>query len=286
MRISELAHATAVPVPTIKYYLREGILPQGESRGATQADYGDEHVQRLRLIRSLIDVAGLPIARIKTVLDLIDHPGDDLFEALGQAIASLPPYTTEDGDADHPRAKAAIERLGWTYDADFAATAQLDRALQAVTDAGIPLSDERLDIYGAALHRLAEFDVAQMPSATPVGGPDTDTDEGGKGEADRGAEGGSSDSGSSDSGSSDNRSSDGADFDSGSSDSTGFYDVGPLEAGLDSAGRSDKADDAPGQASAAIEYAVLGTALYEPVVVAMRRLAHQDVAARLLRQHP
>jgi hypothetical protein len=29
---------------------------------------------------------------------------------------------------------------------------------------------------------------------------------------------------------------------------------------------------------------VLGTALYEPVVVALRRLAHQDVAARLL--HP
>ncbi|NNC12939.1 MerR family transcriptional regulator [Planctomonas sp. JC2975] len=237
MRISELARITAIPVPTIKYYLREGILQQGESRGATQADYGDEHVQRLRLIRSLADVAGLPIARIKTVLDLIDHPGDDLFDALGRAIASLPPYATDSDDAEHPRAKAAIERLDWTYDADFAATAQLDRALQAVSDAGIPLTDERLETYGAALHRLAEFDVAQMPSGSRASGTDADAD------ANAGREAGSA-----------------------------------------GGGRADTEEDALGQASAAIEYAVLGTALYEPVVVAMRRLAHQDVAARML--HP
>jgi hypothetical protein len=33
-------------------------------------------------------------------------------------------------------------------------------------------------------------------------------------------------------------------------------------------------------ANEAIEYAVLGTALYEPIIIAMRRLAHQDLAAR------
>jgi hypothetical protein len=31
-----------------------------------------------------------------------------------------------------------------------------------------------------------------------------------------------------------------------------------------------------------VEYAVLGTALYEPVLLAMRRLAHQDIAAKRL----
>ena len=31
----------------------------------------------------------------------------------------------------------------------------------------------------------------------------------------------------------------------------------------------------------AIEYAVLGTSLYEPVILAMRRLAHQDLAAQM-----
>ena len=33
---------------------------------------------------------------------------------------------------------------------------------------------------------------------------------------------------------------------------------------------------------AAVEYAVLGTALHEPVIAALRRLAHQDLAARTL----
>ncbi len=32
-------------------------------------------------------------------------------------------------------------------------------------------------------------------------------------------------------------------------------------------------------AESAIEYAVLGTAIYEPVLAALRRLAHQDIGA-------
>jgi len=36
----------------------------------------------------------------------------------------------------------------------------------------------------------------------------------------------------------------------------------------------------PQEPHAAVEYTVLGTALYEPVLLALRRLAHQDVAAR------
>ena len=38
----------------------------------------------------------------------------------------------------------------------------------------------------------------------------------------------------------------------------------------------------PDDPAHAIEYSVLGTALYEPVIVALRRLAHQDVAAARL----
>ncbi|WP_218132671.1 hypothetical protein [Paramicrobacterium humi] len=34
--------------------------------------------------------------------------------------------------------------------------------------------------------------------------------------------------------------------------------------------------------AAAVQYAVLGTALYEPVLLALRRLAHQDLAQRAL----
>lgn len=224
MRISELARRSGVPVATIKFYLREGILPAGQARGATQADYDDDHLNRLRLIRSLAELAALPIAQIKTVLGLIDHPDADLFTTLGKAISALPPYV-ESGGGEHPRARAAIEHLGWTYDETFPATWQLERALAAVEEAGIPLTDERLDAYGAALHPMAEYDVAGAPG--------------------------------------------------------GAIDADASAADRPAAHRP-AAERSAAVRSAAVRYAVLGTALYEPVVVALRRLAHQDVAARRL----
>ena len=50
MRISELAAVTEVPVATLKYYLREGVLPPGEARTRTSADYGHELVERVRAL--------------------------------------------------------------------------------------------------------------------------------------------------------------------------------------------------------------------------------------------
>ena len=37
MRMAELSRRTGVPVPTIKYYLREGLLPPGERTSPNQA---------------------------------------------------------------------------------------------------------------------------------------------------------------------------------------------------------------------------------------------------------
>lgn len=60
---------TGVPIPTIKYYQRQGLLPYGERTGHNQASYADEHVRGLRLVRALVDVAHLPIAAARQVLD-------------------------------------------------------------------------------------------------------------------------------------------------------------------------------------------------------------------------
>ena len=52
MKISELSAQSAVSIASIKYYIREGVLAAGEPTAANQADYGEEHLDRLRLIRS------------------------------------------------------------------------------------------------------------------------------------------------------------------------------------------------------------------------------------------
>ena len=50
MRISELSERTGVPVPTIKYYLREGLLPEGEKR----TPRSEEHTSELQSRRDLV----------------------------------------------------------------------------------------------------------------------------------------------------------------------------------------------------------------------------------------
>ena len=61
-------------MPSIKFYLREGLLPPGESTGRNQADYSDAHIHRLRLIRILLDVGGLSVATAKEVIAAVDTP--------------------------------------------------------------------------------------------------------------------------------------------------------------------------------------------------------------------
>jgi len=38
MRISELVERTGVPLATVKFYLRQGMLPPGEAVSATRAE--------------------------------------------------------------------------------------------------------------------------------------------------------------------------------------------------------------------------------------------------------
>ena len=72
MRISELSASSGITVPTIKFYLREGLLAPGSPRAVNQADYGEPHLHRLRLIRALSEIGGLRLREIRGVLAAID----------------------------------------------------------------------------------------------------------------------------------------------------------------------------------------------------------------------
>lgn len=195
MKISELSERSGVPVATVKFYIREGMLPRGEAVSATRAEYADEHLSRLRLIAALADVRGLPLTRVRDILALIDTPTDDPVETLGRAVGALPPYVAAGRD-DYPRARAAIADLGLTYDPDFTAVAQLDEALGALEGAGLDASPAVLRRYADAMKQVAAAEIEPMASMS-----------------------------------------------------------------LDEA----------------VPYAVLGTALYEPVMLALRRLAHHHL---------
>lgn len=118
MRMNELSTATGVPVPTIKFYLRERLLPAGERTHPNQSKYSEAHVRRVRLIRALIEVGGLSLASVRGVIAVLDMPGVQLHDVLGLAQHALsPPQSatpdTDDFRAAHQQVGALLEQLGW-----------------------------------------------------------------------------------------------------------------------------------------------------------------------------
>src|ERR1700709_838437 len=79
LRMGELAEASGVPAPTIKHYLREGLLPEGVKTSRNMAYYPPEFVDRIRLIKRLQEERFMPLKAIKGVLD---DEGTDRAEAL------------------------------------------------------------------------------------------------------------------------------------------------------------------------------------------------------------
>ncbi|MFF3817463.1 MerR family transcriptional regulator [Streptomyces bluensis] len=172
MRMGELSRRTGVSVPTIKYYVREGLLPPGELTSPNQASYGEAHERRLRLIRALLDVGGMKVAEIADVLAAVDDRERPLHKVLGAAADRLGDADAEDDDAEAAAARAAvadlISRRGWvTYESSPAAVG-LSRALAAMARLGHGAFVEVLDDYADAAERVARTDLAYVDRQVTV----------------------------------------------------------------------------------------------------------------------
>ncbi len=84
LKISELAEKAGVTIPTIRHYLKEGLLPQPVKTGQTMAYYDPECIDRVRLIKRLQRERFLPIEVIKRVI----HAGEVFSEEteIGQIL--------------------------------------------------------------------------------------------------------------------------------------------------------------------------------------------------------
>src|SRR2546429_8133589 len=68
LRMGELAEASGVSAPTIKHYLREGLLPEPVRTSRNMAYYPPEFVDRIRLIKQLQEERFMPLRAIKQVM--------------------------------------------------------------------------------------------------------------------------------------------------------------------------------------------------------------------------
>jgi DNA-binding transcriptional MerR regulator len=164
MRIAELSRQSGVPVPTIKYYVREGLLAPGELTSPNQAQYDDSHLRRLKLIRALVDVGRLSIAATRDVLDTIDSPGLSLHETLGQAQRAVTPRPSRDRDGDSWQAASRqvdelISRRGWQVKETHPARQLLAELVVTLHSLGLDDFVDLLDDYADAAERVAAADV-------------------------------------------------------------------------------------------------------------------------------
>jgi len=167
MRISELSTQTGVPVATIKFYLRESLLPEGVRTSATQAQYDESHVARLRLIRALLGPGGLSVAAAHRVIQAIEEPPASVHELLGVAARAVArPGVVTAGD---PRVEELMQRCAWQIDEkDHPTYAVLEEALQALDEAGFELPEGALDVYVKHMRQIAEYEIENVPTDSPT----------------------------------------------------------------------------------------------------------------------
>ena len=166
--MSELSRRSQVPVATIKYYLREGLLPPGAPTAATRAEYGEAHLRRLRLIRALAEIGEIPVAAIGHILARVDDESGSLHDLFGAVQYSLGPQPSRpsldpDGQAASREADELIAELGWKVMPDAPARALLASALAALRRADAPRGPS-LRAYASAMAALA---AKEVPSVAP-----------------------------------------------------------------------------------------------------------------------
>ena len=164
MKVSELSRTSGVSVASIKYYLREGLLHAGTTTASNQANYDGEHVRRLRLIRALIDIGGLPIASVRGVLAAVDDDSTVMHDAFGAVMHGLgdppPSDLSPEIAAALTEVRRWLRRRGWKIQSNAPASYALAELIVTLRQFDFPIALGDLDAAADAAEGTAEFEVA------------------------------------------------------------------------------------------------------------------------------
>jgi DNA-binding transcriptional MerR regulator len=168
VKISELSRESGVPVASIKWFKREGLLPEGRARSATMVEYGPDHVKRLRLIKALTTVGGLSIAATREVLVAIDEARSPAQTLKAVSYAMSVPVgaraVTADGEgAGEPDARTEVDDLiadmGWDVDGNSPHVKGLAAMLCEMERMGVGLPPDALMSYARLANSAARLDI-------------------------------------------------------------------------------------------------------------------------------
>ena len=175
MKMSELSTETGVAVPTLKFYVREHLLPAGERTSPNQSQYDETHVKRVRLVRALLEVGGLSVARAREVIGAVDSgslPLSSVFGIAQRAVTVPAPPATPDaldstgGPSEGDQLVAELcKARGWQVYPNNPGLALAARVLDTYSGLGQQRIHAVLEQYAAAADVVARADLAAVASA-------------------------------------------------------------------------------------------------------------------------
>ncbi|MEN9620982.1 MAG: hypothetical protein RL499_1175, partial [Actinomycetota bacterium] len=168
MRMSELSATTGTPVPTLKFYLREGLLPAGERTSPNQSQYDDSHVGRVRLVRALLEVGGLSVAQAAAVVGALDDESIPLSSTFGiaQRAVTQPAAPAVSGGDGAQRIAELCARQGWAVYPNNPGLKMAARVIDTYSALGVDLiTDAVLEQYAQAADLVAAADLEAVASA-------------------------------------------------------------------------------------------------------------------------
>jgi DNA-binding transcriptional MerR regulator len=130
MNIGQLAREAGVPIDTVRYYERNGLLPVPARRASGYRDYQESDVERVRFIRRA-KTLGFNLGEVRELLTLSDARSERGSPDL-KALASAQLAQIETRLAQLGRLRTALQRM-----ADAHESAPLpagNRLFQALTD--------------------------------------------------------------------------------------------------------------------------------------------------------
>ncbi|MCB9563553.1 MAG: MerR family transcriptional regulator [Kofleriaceae bacterium] len=150
MKISDLARQSGVPAPTIKHYMREGLLPGPHRRTSRNMAYYDARLaERVRVIKELQQERFLPL---RVIVDLLEPAPSaqiraDLDELQRRQLGALAPAVRagglkarrQRGDAARRRSRTDVLASLQISAEDLALLDRLGLAQPAATRGGDPI---------------------------------------------------------------------------------------------------------------------------------------------------
>jgi DNA-binding transcriptional MerR regulator len=167
MLMSELAARAEVPVATVKYYLREGLLPPGRVTGPRRAEYDEAHLRRLHLLWMLREVGCVPVAALRDIIAAVESERD-IHDRLCRIADALTPALDVDRDrASNDLVDLTLAEVGWTaLRPDAAARVRLAALIRLLNSSEWPLAIDTatLTYYARLAEELGRAEVGLIDS--------------------------------------------------------------------------------------------------------------------------